>query len=127
MAEKTVMIVDDSKYILGLLDTFFQERLQFKVVATLMNAMDVLENYKKLRPTLVTLDISMPQKSGEVVLDELISEDPDVNVCIISAVRGDAMLNCMALGAKGYIEKPLRLNDVDYVQDFINTIHETIG
>jgi two-component system chemotaxis response regulator CheY len=127
MAEKTVMIVDDSKYITGLLEKFFKERLKFRVVATVLNGMEVLERYRELRPALVTLDISMPQKTGEVILQEIISFDPDANICIISAVRGDAMLNCMSLGAKGYIEKPLRLNDVDYVRDFRDTVNEIIG
>ena len=127
MSEKTVIIVDDSKYIIGLLERFFVDQLHFKVVATALDGTNVLDLYKKYRPNLLTLDLSMPNKDGKVVLKEILDEDPEANILIISAVRGDAMLKCMTMGAKGYIEKPLQLSDPDFVADFIETVNEVVG
>ena len=43
---------------------------------------------------------------------------------MISAVRGNAILECMHKGAKGYIEKPLKFNDAEFIKDFKETILE---
>jgi two-component system chemotaxis response regulator CheY len=127
MSEKTVMIVDDSKYIIGLLERFFTDTLHFKVVCTALDGTNALELFKRYKPDLLTLDLSMPNKDGKEVLREIMTEAPEANVLIISAVRGDAMLNCMTLGAKGYIEKPLQLSNSDFVGDFIETVNEVMG
>jgi hypothetical protein len=34
------------------------------------------------------------------------------------------MLECMKMGAKGYIEKPLKFNDAEFVKDFQETVEE---
>ena len=127
MGEKTVMIVDDSKYIIGLLERFFVDQLHFKVVATALDGTNTLELYRKFKPDLLTLDISMPNKDGKDVLREIMIEYPNANVLIISAVRGDSMLKCMSMVAKGYIEKPLQFSDPDFVADFIETVNEVIA
>lgn len=127
MSEKTVMIVDDSKYIIGLLERFFTDTLHFKVVCTALDGINVLDLFKRYQPDLLTLDLSMPNKDGKEVLREVMAEKPDANVLIISAVRGDAMLNCMTMGAKGYIEKPLQLSNSEFVGDFIETVNEVMG
>lgn len=127
MSEKRVMIIDDSKYIIGLLERFFIDQLHFKVVATALDGTNALELYRKYRPDLLTLDLSMPNKDGKEVLKEVLEEFPDANVIIISAVRGDALLKCMSMGAKGYVEKPLRLSDSDFIADFTETVGEVVG
>jgi len=127
MSEKRVMIIDDSKYIIGLLERFFIDKLQFKVVATALDGTNALELYRKHRPDLLTLDLSMPNKDGKDVLKDILNAYPEANVLIISAVRGDSMLKCMSMGAKGFIEKPLRLSDADFIADFIETVNEVIG
>ena len=127
MSEKTVMIIDDSKYIIGLLERFFVDKLHFIVVATALDGTNVLELYRQYRPNLLTLDLSMPDKKGVDVLKDVLEADPGANVLIISAVRSDAMLKCMTMGAKGYVEKPLRFSDLDFVSDFIETVKEVCG
>ncbi|MBN1576560.1 MAG: response regulator [Chitinispirillaceae bacterium] len=127
MSEKSVIIIDDSKYIIGLLERFFIDRLHFKIIATALDGTDALNLYRKFKPDLLTLDLSMPNKNGQDVLKELLDEFPDANVLIISAIRGDAILQCLSMGAKGYIEKPLRLSNGDFVADFIETVNEAVG
>lgn len=127
MIEKRVMIIDDSKYIIGLLERFFIDQLHFKVIATTLDGTNALELYRKYQPDLLTLDLSMPNKDGKEVLKEVLGEDPAANIIIISAVRGDAMLQCMSMGAKGYVEKPLRLSDSDFIADFIETVNDVVG
>jgi two-component system chemotaxis response regulator CheY len=127
MSAKRVIIIDDSPYIIGLLERFFIDQMQFNVVATALDGTGVLELYRKFRPDLLTLDLSMPGKNGTLVLREVLREFPDANVLIISAVRGEPLLECMNAGARGYLEKPLRLSESDYIADFVESVNEAIS
>lgn len=127
MAARTVVIVDDSKFLIKQIIDFFQKQLGFEVLATGNDGNDAIELYRTHRPNLITLDITMPNKDGMEAMKEIIREFPDANIVMISAVRGNAMLECMSSGAKGYIEKPLKFSDAAFVQDFKDTINDTFN
>lgn len=121
---KTVVIVDDSKFLIKKIAAFFEKEMEYQVVAQGYDGNDAVELYRQHQPDLLALDITMPNKDGQQALEEVLAEFPDANVLIISAVRGDTVLECMDSGAKGYIEKPLRFNDPDFIQDFKETLDE---
>lgn len=127
MAQKKVIIIDDSKYVVDKLQQFFSDYLKFTVAATANDGSFALELYKRHKPDLVTLDIMMPNMDGITTLKELLKYDPGVNVLMVSAVRGDSMLRCMVLGAKGYIEKPVKLHDETFVNDMTDTVKDILG
>ena len=121
---RTVVVVDDSKFLMKQIADFFERQLGFSVVATGSDGNDAISLYKKFKPDLITLDISMPNKSGADAMKEILKDFPEARVLMISAVRGNAMLQCMCDGAKGYIEKPLKLNDPEFANDFRETVRE---
>lgn len=121
---KSVVIVDDSKFLIKQIVDFFENQLGFQVMATGNDGNDAVELYKKYKPDLITLDITMPNRDGMDALKEILNEFPDANILMISAVRGSAMLECMNAGAKGYIEKPLKFADSEFVNDFKDTVGE---
>jgi two-component system, chemotaxis family, chemotaxis protein CheY len=122
--QRKVVIVDDSKFLIKQIVEFFEKQLGFIVLETGSDGNEAVALYRKHKPDLITLDITMPNKTGEEAMKEILKEFPDANVLMISAVRGDAMLECMNSGAKGYIEKPLKFNDAEFVNDFKETIKE---
>ena len=124
---KTVVIVDDSRFLIKQISDFFEKQLEFTVCATGFDGNDAVTLYRKYKPDLITLDITMPNKTGADAMKEIINEFPRANVLMISAVRGESMLECMNLGAKGYVEKPLKFNDPAFIADFKETIREIFG
>lgn len=127
MIKKKVIIIDDSNFVVNNLVRFFTEQLSFDVVATANDGECAVDLYKKNHPDLITLDLMMPKKDGVTALTEILSIDADAKVMMISAVRGDKMLRCMGMGAKGYMQKPLQFQDPDYVADFIETVGQIVG
>lgn len=121
---KTVVVVDDSKFLIKQIVDFFEKQLGFQVLGTGNDGNEAVELYKKLKPDLITLDITMPNKDGMDAMKEIIKDFPDANILMISAVRGSAMLECMSAGAKGYVEKPLKFADGEFVNDFRETVSE---
>jgi len=121
---KTVVVVDDSKFLIKQIVDFFEKQLEFQVLGTGNDGNEAIELYKKFKPDLITLDITMPNKDGMDALKEIIKDFPGANILMISAVRGSAMLECMSAGAKGYVEKPLKFADSEFVNDFKETVNE---
>jgi len=121
---RRVLVVDDSKFLVKQIVEFFESEMNYEVVATGNDGNEAIELYEKHKPDLITLDITMPNKDGQQAMEEIITKYPDANVVMISAVRGDTMLECMSFGAKGYIEKPLKFKDADFVADFKSTVEE---
>jgi two-component system chemotaxis response regulator CheY len=121
---KNVIVVDDSKFLVKQIVDFFEKEMQFKVVATGSDGNEAVELYRKHSPDLITLDITMPNKDGQQAMKEIFAEFPNANILMISAVRGDAMLECMSMGAKGYVEKPLKFGNPEFVSDFKESVNE---
>lgn len=121
---KTVVIVDDSKFLTKKLTEFFEKEMDFKVLASGYDGNDAIALWQEHKPDLMTLDITMPNKDGQEAMQHILKESPDANILIISAVRGDTVLECMNEGAKGYIEKPLKFGDPEFMEDFKETVNE---
>jgi len=123
---RTVVIVDDSKFLIKQISDFFTNKLGLQVVAEGHDGDQAVELYRQHKPDMITLDITMPNKDGKAALVEILHEFPDACVMMISAVKGSAMLECMNKGAKGYIEKPLRFGDEEFVTEFKTTVEEIL-
>ncbi len=121
---KKVVIVDDSKFLVKQIAQFFEKNLGYQILATGSDGNEAVELYRQHKPDLITLDITMPNKDGQQAMKEIIAEFPDAKILMISAVRGDTMLECMKTGAKGYVEKPLKFADAEFINDFQETVEE---
>lgn len=123
---KSVVIVDDSKFQTMQLSRFFGEVMGFSVLATGENGEEAVELYRSHRPDLITMDLTMPKLDGRGALSRIIQEFPAARVLVISAVKGPLLLDCLAIGARSYIEKPLRFDKDDFTRDFKATVEEIL-
>lgn len=124
---KTVVIVDDSAFVRKQLKRFFEEELKYTVLGMGKNGAEAIELYEKLKPDLMTLDIVMGGMDGVDAVKTIIPNNPEAKIMMVSAVRTGEMLECISNGAKGYVEKPLKMKDADFVQDFIATVNEVLS
>ena len=71
------------------------------------------EKYKELKPDLVMMDITMPEKDGIQALKEIKAKDPSANVIMCSAMGQQAMvIESIQSGAKDFIVKPFQADRV---------------
>ena len=124
---KSVVIVDDSMFQIQQLSRFFKDIMGFTVSGTGENGEEAVELYRKHRPDLVTMDLTMPKLDGRGALTQILGEFPTANILVISAVKGPLLLDCLTAGAKSYIEKPLRFDKEDFVKDFKTTVEEILA
>lgn len=78
------------------------------VVAEVDNGGDVLEQYGRLLPDLLLLDINMPIKTGDEVVNELLQNYPSARIIILTGLADSETIGqCIDSGAIGYIRKDL--------------------
>ncbi|HEX5358453.1 MAG TPA: response regulator [Candidatus Nitrosotalea sp.] len=108
----SVMIVDDSDAIRMVLKDILVIG-QHNLVAELSSGIGALEEYVKLKPDIVLLDMAMPKKDGLSVLKEIISHNPKAKVIMISASDNqETIKECIRAGANTYVLKPFNFQEV---------------
>ncbi|MGB9632796.1 MAG: response regulator, partial [Chloroflexaceae bacterium] len=108
-----VMIVDD------IVDTRDQlEKLLFfekdiEVVAKAGNGREAVALAKQHHPDVVLMDINMPDMDGIAATEAILSQDPSVQVIIMS-VQGetDYLRRAMLAGAREFLTKPISADDL---------------
>jgi CheY-like chemotaxis protein/chemotaxis signal transduction protein len=105
-----LLLVDDSEAVLAF------ERAALSghyVVTTAANGREALEKVAAIRPAAMLLDLSMPEMDGDEVLAHMQrdSEMRRVPVIIISTEKQRAEA-CVKNGAKAYLPKPIRAQDL---------------
>lgn len=116
-----VLVVDDSADIRNLVRTILSA--EGYEVETAENAFEALDKYLKLKPDLVTLDISMPAMDGTKALSNILSIDKNANVVMVSAMdQEDLIMQCLQKGAIGYIPKPFtKAQLISSIQNVLRT------
>lgn len=100
------MIVDDELFFRGLLRDILT-RAGLNVVAEASNGADAVEMYRKLSPSIVLMDIYMPEKNGIDSTRDIIAIDKNARILICSGVGYDQDLDAaIQAGARGVVYKP---------------------
>ena len=103
---KSVLIVDDSPVMRNMLAKFFTDN-GFTVVGMAEDGVEAIEQFEKLNPDIMTLDIIMPKMRGTEVLEKILAVYPDATVVMASSVSdARTVMKCLKIGAKQYILKP---------------------
>lgn len=103
---KTVLIVDDSRTSRRILRDIL-EKAGYEVVGEAVNGQDGFDQYVKLEPDVVTMDITMPQVDGLESLKLIRKFNPNAKVIMITAAgQKEKMMEAVKYGAVEFIAKP---------------------
>ena len=109
---KKILVVDDEEDVRLFLQDLLQEK-KFEV-DTASSGQAALEKIRNQPPDIVLLDIMMPGMNGIVCLEKIKSENPQIKVIMITALKDDTrMAKAKALGAYAYLAKPFTLDDLE--------------
>ncbi|TNF50755.1 response regulator [bacterium] len=110
---KTVLVVEDKASLTQMLQFLFLSKGLSVQIA--YNGKEALEKASSIVPSLILLDIMMPQMDGFEVLEKL-KEDPETSnipVIMLTARKSrDDMQRARDLGAVEYITKPFKAVEV---------------
>lgn len=112
MSQPRVLLVDDEKHIRLLMKTVVTG-LQGEVVAEAENGREAVAAYRSTRPDLVLLDVNMPVMDGKEALGQIVEEDPDAVVVMLTSLSDlETVKACVELGATDYIRKDTPLAEM---------------
>lgn len=115
-----ILICDDSilarKSLRGIFNSFGYEN-----ITEVANGQDAVDRCKEAKPDAVFLDIVMPVKDGVTATSEIIANDPDITIIIVSSVGTQTHLReAIKAGAKDFIQKPI---DEDLLKQVLENIN----
>ncbi len=103
--DRRVLIIDDDPTVHDLLKSILlKEGFQ---VSSALNAAEGLKLARTLKPTLITLDVRMPERDGWHVLADLKSEADLAEIPVIMVSVIEDRKTAFALGAADYLTKPI--------------------
>lgn len=116
------MVVDDSEVIREKISGVLDQ--DFEIVGTAKNGVEAVEQFKQLKPAILTMDITMPIMDGIETIEAILAIDDSVRILVVSALADKAtLIRAMALGAYGFVCKPF----TDYeLEDAIEHLIEDI-
>jgi len=104
--KKTVLIIDDHPLFREGLKSLLAQHSWFEVVGEAGSGQEGLKKTKKLKPDLVLMDISLPDKSGIELTRTIRELLPKIRVAIVSMhSKVDYIAEAFRAGATGYVVK----------------------
>lgn len=118
------MVVDDSLIMVSNLSEMIT-RMGHTVVGTAKSGNEAVTKFQKLIPDIITMDITMAGISGIEAVEKIMKIDPNVIIIMITSHGQETMVvDSIVVGAKGYLLKPVKYNDLEKV---INDVYAKYG
>jgi two-component system chemotaxis response regulator CheY len=109
---KNILISDDAAFMRMMIKDILTKN-GYNVVGEAENGARAVEKYNELKPDLVLMDITMPEKDGIQALKEIKSSDAGAKVIMCSAMGQQAMvIEAIQSGARDFIVKPFQADRV---------------
>lgn len=104
----TVLIVDDSATMRGLIAATLGRDPEIKVVGSAADPLEAREAIKRLNPDVITLDVEMPNMNGLEFLEKImrLRPMPVVMVSTLTQAGAEVTLAALELGAVDAVGKP---------------------
>jgi len=104
----TVVIVDDHPVVRDGLCAMISAEASIQVVAEAGTGAEALDIIPKLRPTVVLMDLLLPDIGGSEVIRRLCSGSSDTAFLVLTTVGGDEdIYRAIEAGARGYLFKDM--------------------
>jgi two-component system chemotaxis response regulator CheY len=103
-----VLVVDDAAFMRKLV-TDALTKGGHEVVGEAVAGLEAVSRFRELKPDVVTLDITMPEKDGLSALHDIMALDPGARVIMCSALGQESkVLESIKIGAKDFVIKPFQ-------------------
>lgn len=101
-----ILVCDDSAFMRMLLGGILS-KLGHTVVAEAANGNEAVDRYRRHRPDLTTMDITMPECDGIKAVRIICGEDPAAKIVMVTAMgQQQILIEAIEAGANDFIVKP---------------------
>lgn len=101
-----VLTVDEQPLVREGLASLINKQSGMTVVAEASSGAEAMRQIREYRPDVVTLDLHLPDTSGEELASRILTEFPSAKIVAITGARGDVhLLRALEAGVKGVVLK----------------------
>ncbi|MGH7443375.1 MAG: response regulator [Longimicrobiales bacterium] len=105
---RTVLICDDALFMRTMLGDILRQA-GFDIIGEAQTGKEAVTKYKELQPSLVTMDIVMPDMGGIDAVRAIMKEYPDAKILMCSAMGQQALvIEAIQAGARDFVVKPFQ-------------------
>jgi len=103
-----VLVADDASFMRQMIREIVESE-GFEVCGEASDGVEAVDEFKRLQPDVVTMDIVMPRKSGIDAVRGIMALDPTARVVMCSALGQETLVTeAIQAGAKDFIVKPFK-------------------
>ena len=107
-----VLVADDASFMRQMIREIVEAE-GHEVVGEASDGDEAVEEFKRLHPDVVTMDIVMPRRSGIDAVKGIMELDPKACVVMCSALGQETLVQeALQVGAKDFIVKPFKPDSV---------------
>jgi two-component system, chemotaxis family, chemotaxis protein CheY len=111
----SMLIVDDSMIIRNRIARLVAgpSLPHINIAGLAANGAMAVELARETRPSLITMDLTMPQMDGEACIEAIVKFLPETKILVVSALSDKATaLRAIKKGASGFLHKPFSDNEL---------------
>ena len=102
----SILIADDHDIIREGIKNILRNNPDYRIVGEAANGEEAVVEAKKLKPDILLLDISMPEKSGLEAIRQVRYASPKTKILVITVHKANTyIMKAFRAGAKGYLHK----------------------
>jgi len=103
-----ILVADDASFMRQMIREIVESE-GFEVCGEASDGIEAIEEFRRLHPDIVTMDIVMPRKSGIDAVRGIMELDSGATIVMCSALGQEALVTeAMQAGAKDFIVKPFK-------------------
>ena len=109
----TVLVVDDHPVVRDGLRAIVSSEPDMEIVADVGTGAAGVESYLALRPSIVLMDLLLPDISGTEAIGQICQRAPAAQIIVLTTVGGDIEIyRALEAGARGYLLKDMVRKDL---------------
>lgn len=115
----TFLIVDDSRFARSSLVKLV-EQIGGQIVGEAASGEEALALHEQLKPDLVTMDLSLPDVDGIILVRKMMSLDPHTLIVLSSGISHEEVIEeALRAGAEHFISKPLDMEKARKIIEWV--------
>jgi two-component system chemotaxis response regulator CheY len=115
----TFLIVDDSRFARSSLIKLV-EQLEGEVLGEAASGAEALELHKQLQPDVVTMDLSLPDVDGIILVRKMMGLNPNTMIILSSGISHEEVIEeALRAGAEHFISKPLNVDKAKKIIEWV--------